>query len=347
MDTDPDITPSSSPHTRPVIAQSASRAQSLSTHRGTSTTPSPPPESSHGSTLSALPHNTAGPNIGHLRPSASSQQPPASQPSSEDNPSTESLEQSNRLPPLPPPTPRRHTQLQAIQKAVNAEKERFKKSDNRNVHLAQVRHLFSEIFQAPEDEDFYSNHVAARREEVDKYLDGEGSGPDTSDLRFTDQEPFNNAWNSAVCSHLAQELWNRQRTEQWTTKKGGRVVHASKAYWEDAIFQKFKQVRKGWMDAQHKVVQDPTTGRNRLESQEEAKTQRYDKGEETRTVARRRERRVKVRWADTPIQTPFHIIHNLHSDGNDAWKYARRRRSWQQHRSRGRAGQSFTPFSTS
>ena len=64
------------------------------------------------------------------------------------------------------------------------------------------------------------------------------------------------------------------------------MVHASKAYWEDAIFQKFKWVRKGWMDARHKVVQDPTTGRNRLESREEAKTQCYDKGEETRTVAR-------------------------------------------------------------
>ena len=233
-------------------------------------------------------------------PRTSSSQPPHQSPSDDEDldlsAPSQSSPQSSRLLPLSPQTQRHHAQLQSILKAVNAEKERLKKSDDRHVHLTQVRRLFSEVFQAPTDEDFYSVHVVAPREEVDQYLDGVGHGPDTANLHFTDQEPFNNAWNSAVCSHLARMLWDRQGTERWMTKKGRRAVNASEAYWEDAIFQKFRRVRKGWVDAQQKVVQDPTTGRNRVESLEEAETRRFSKGEETRTAARQRERRFKVRW---------------------------------------------------
>ena len=122
------------------------------------------------------------------------------------------------------------------------------------------------------------------------------SGPDTANLHFTDVEPHNNAWNCVVCSHLACVLRDRQATERWTTKKGRRVVNASEAYWEDAILQKFRRARKGWLNAQQKVVQDPTTGRNRVESLEEAELRRFSKGEETRMVARQQERRHKACW---------------------------------------------------
>ncbi|PIL30479.1 hypothetical protein GSI_07178 [Ganoderma sinense ZZ0214-1] len=226
---------------------------------------------------------------------SASGQLPLPQWSLSDDPSTQSPSPPIRLPPLLPQTQRQHAQLQAVQKAVSAERERFKKTDDRNAHLTQVRRLFSDVFQAPADEDFYSVHVAAPREEVDRYLDGEGPGPDTGDLHFTDLEPYNNAWNCAVSRHLAHMVWDRQSTERWTTKKGGRAASASEAYWEDLILQKFKRVRKGWMDAQRKVVQDPATGQSHIESLEEAETRRFGKGEETRTVARQRERRFK-RW---------------------------------------------------
>lgn len=181
---------------------------------------------------------------------------------------------------------------------MNAEKARFQKSDDRKVHLSQVRRIFSDFFQAPEDEDFYSVHTAASREVVDSYLDGNGPGPDTADLHFMDHEPYNNAWNRAVSAHLAQVLWNRQHTERWATTRGAIVAVASEAYWEDAVLSKFKRVRKGWIKARCQVIEDPTTGRARLESRQEADTRRLNGTEEARIIGRQRERRYKVsrRW---------------------------------------------------
>ena len=283
-------TPSSSPRTSLAIIQPASCVQSVSTSRASRSTPqvsSQVLEQSSPVSISPRSRDNPAPRSCLSAPSSSS--------SDDEDLSTPSKSSpSNRLPPLSPPTQREHAQLQSVQKAVNAEKERFKKSDDRDVHLTQVRRLFSETFQAPADEDFYRVHVAAPREEVDQYLDGVGHGPDTADLHFTDQEPHNNAWNCAVCGHLARMLWDRQGREQWTTKKGRRAANASEAYWQDAVLQKFKRVRRGWLDARQKVIQDPTTGRNRVESVEEAETRRFGKGEETRTVARQRERRFKV-----------------------------------------------------
>ncbi|PIL29379.1 hypothetical protein GSI_09431 [Ganoderma sinense ZZ0214-1] len=295
----PNTAPSCSPRTRSGIVQPARRAESLSTF----TTPQVSSREHVNSASQRHALSVPAPNEADRNreqgSSASglsaSGQLPLPQWSLSDDPSTQSPSPPIRLPPLLPQTQRQHAQLQAVQKAVSAERERFKKTDDRNAHLTQVRRLFSDVFQAPADEDFYSVHVAAPREEVDRYLDGEGPGPDTGDLHFTDLEPYNNAWNCAVSRHLAHMVWDRQSTERWTTKKGGRAASASEAYWEDLILQKFKRVRKGWMDAQRKVVQDPATGQSHIESLEEAETRHFGKGEETRTVARQRERRF-TRW---------------------------------------------------
>ena len=301
---DPDTTLLSSPHTSPGIAQATSRVESRSAFGASRSIQVPYQvcEQSAVSQSSAISVQFGDDHNREQRPrsrSSVSSQPQRQLPSASDDedlstPSKSSP--SNRLPPLSPPTQRQHAQLQSVQIAVNIEKRRFNKSDDRNVHLTQVRRLLKEVFQAPTDKDFYNTHVAAPREEVDQYLDGVGHGPDTANLHFTDQEPFNNAWNSAVCSHLARTLWDRQGTEQWMTKKGKRAANASEAYWEDAIQQKFRGGRKGWVDARQKVVHDPTTGRNRVEYLEEAEARRFSKGEETRTAARQRERRLKVRW---------------------------------------------------
>ncbi|KAI1789376.1 hypothetical protein LXA43DRAFT_1096417 [Ganoderma leucocontextum] len=233
---------------------------------------------SHDSTLSVLSRSAAEPNSNHARPSAP---PPPLRPSAPPPPSHPRLpsldddnlqDTSTELPSLPPLSSRQCGQLRAIQKVVDAEKECFKKSDDRNAHLNQVRRLFSDFFQAPEDEDFYSTHIAAPRETVDRYLDRKGPGPDTNDLHFTDLDPANNAWNCAVCSYLAKVLWNRQTTEGWVTKKGKAVAAVSEAYWEDAVLQKFKRVRSDWMDARRWLIQDPTTGRPCKESQQEVYT---------------------------------------------------------------------------
>ncbi|PIL27306.1 hypothetical protein GSI_10453 [Ganoderma sinense ZZ0214-1] len=294
------------------ISQSASRSPNAL--RATSTIAYPQRNSNSASPLSTPQRPPTKPNNGHRRSSPTPSTPHSSSPPSDDDgcTSTKPPRRTN-LPSLPSLSSRQHSQLRAIQKAVDLEKERFKKSEDRNVHLSQVRRIFSDFFQAAEDEDFCSTHRAAPREVVDKYLDGNGSGPDTGDLHFTDKEPYNNAWNRAICAYLGQEVWNRQRTEQWTTRKGRAVAAASEAYWEDAILQKFKRTRNAWTKAQRQLIQDSATGRTRMESQEEVDKRRFDAGEITRTIARQRERRVK-RWArrtdicTTKIQlatTPF------------------------------------------
>ena len=282
--------------TQRAVPQSAPPSVPRSHIRGNSVHPS--------STPSASSHSTAKQNRGHARPSTPPEPPLPPQPSSDDDDddddndisiSTVSSRHTSRLPSIPPSSVRQHVHLRAIQKAVDVEKERFKQSDHRNAHLSQVRRIFSDVFQAAEDEDFCSTHVAAPRETVEQYLNGDGPGPDTDELHFTDKEPYNNAWNRAICAHLAHVLWNRQNTEQWTTKKGRAVATVSEAYWEDAVLQKFKRLHSGWIKAQCKFVRDPASGRIRMESREEADMRRIDEGEEIRTIARRRERRVKVR----------------------------------------------------
>lgn len=259
---------------------------------------SPRPALSHHShnsnTIDTISHSAPSPNRRQARSSSPPLLPPPLSSGGNRHTSPQSPRASNQLPPLSPPSTRQRAQLQAIQKAVDAEKRRLKKSDDRNVHLNQVRRIFADFFQAPEDEDFYSTHVTAPREVVDRYLDGEGPGPDVNDLHFTDLDPHNNAWNRAVCSCLAQELWKRQRTESWVTKTGKGVAAGSEAYWEDAVLQKFKRIRKGWMDAQLKTIQDHATGQQRTESQQEAYTRRWKGLEETRTATRQRMRRHQV-----------------------------------------------------
>ncbi|KAI1783021.1 hypothetical protein LXA43DRAFT_1103097 [Ganoderma leucocontextum] len=324
---DLDTTPQSAPdqsasHVQSPTPRSASRA-TITTSHSAPQVPSHLRDNSNAlsrdSTLSVLSRSAAEPNGNHARPSApppssrpsapppssrlsapppplrTSAPPPPSRPRPPSSDDDNLQDTSTELPSLPPPSRHQRGQLRALQKVVDAEKERFKKSDDRNAHLNQVRRLFSDFFQAPEDEDFYSTHIAAPREAVDRYLDGKGPGPDTNDLHFTDLDPANNAWNHAVCSYLAKVLWNRQTTEGWVTKKGKAVAAVSEAYWEDAVLQKFKRVRSSWMNARRQLIQDPTTGRTRKESQQEVYTRRLDKLEETRTVVRQRMRRDQ-RW---------------------------------------------------
>ena len=305
MDLDLDTIPQNAPRSRPAITQSASRVLSP-THLSPSLAASHPPSHVHGNSVS---HNNTlmGPsdsaaerNQRHKHPSTSSRQPQPPPLSSDDDDleylPTLSPPQSTRLPSLPQLSNRRHAQLKAIQTLVNKEKQRFHKSEDRKIHLSQVRRVFADYFKAPEDEDFYSVHTAAPREAVDSYLDRSGPGPNTADLHFTDREPYNNAWNRAISAHLAQVLWNRQKTEQWTTQRGMVAAAGSEAYWDDAILSKFSRVRPGWIKARCQPIKDPTTGKARMESREEADTRRLNAGEEVHIIGRQRERRYKVSW---------------------------------------------------
>lgn len=191
-------------------------------------------------------------------------------------------------------SPRQRAHETAIRKAVEEEKARLKKSPDRNHHLAEVRRLFLQLYDAPEDEDFIANHVPAPQDAVNLYLEGKGPGPDQYQFRFTKAAPFNNPWNRAIAVHLAGVLWHRQQTERWYLKTGREVQTVSEAYWEDAVLDKFKRIRVRWMNTEPRIVEDPRTGEHRQESRDEADERRFNEGEALNAVGRRRERRNKV-----------------------------------------------------
>ena len=147
---------------------------------------------------------------------------------------------------------------------------------------------------APEDEDFVSGHSPAPQEAVEAYLNGTGFGPDRNDLRFTDVQPYNNAWNRAVASELGAILFARQSGGKWHRPDGSPVAPASQAYWEDAVLEKFKRQASGWRDAMRQIITDKSTGLRRQESWNEVHSRRIQQGEEQSKAARVRERRVKV-----------------------------------------------------
>ena len=161
--------------------------------------------------------------------------------------------------------------------------------------LKQVRRIFGDFLNAPEDEDFVCTHTPAPTEAVKKYLSGEGAGPDRNYLQFSDLPPYNNSWNRAVASELARILSLRQKGEKWRLSDGRRVSAASAAYWEDAVLEKFNRVRPGWLKTMCQDIVDPSSHTVRRESRAEADARRFEQGEEQHKVARQKERRSKVR----------------------------------------------------
>ena len=180
-----------------------------------------------------------------------------------------------------------------VRKEVIAEKKRQLKA-HRNEHLRQVRLIFNDVLNAPEDEDFVSSHPIAPKEAVEEYLEGDGPGPNRNFLQFSALSPYNNAWNRAVASELGRLLSLRQQSQRWRLPDGTRVATVSVAYWEDAVLEKFKRVRSGWINASCQDIVDPSTGIVRQESQSEANARRFSQGEQQHLVARQRERRSKV-----------------------------------------------------
>lgn len=176
------------------------------------------------------------------------------------------------LPPLGKTAERQRARNKAEANQVEADHRRFKASGDCTFHLSEVQWIFAEYFDASEDEDFISSHVAAPVDVVKSYLQGFGSGPNTQDLHFTTELPYNNPWNHAICSHLASILCERQMKELWhLTAKGGRLVAtASVAYWEDVFLQNFKCIRSGWLNVQPLVMQDHVMGQVRQELRTEA-----------------------------------------------------------------------------
>lgn len=125
-----DNAPQSTSYARLAIPQSAPRltASHMLPHIcGNSVPPN--------GTLSASSRSTAKPNHGHAYPSALPEPSLPPRPSSDDNDndndiSTVSSCHTSRLPSIPPLSVRQHMHLWAIQKSVDAEKERFKKLDH-------------------------------------------------------------------------------------------------------------------------------------------------------------------------------------------------------------------------
>ncbi|KZT08891.1 uncharacterized protein LAESUDRAFT_757073 [Laetiporus sulphureus 93-53] len=176
------------------------------------------------------------------------------------------------LPPLGKTAERQRARNKVEANQVEADRRRFKASGDRPFHLSEVQWIFAEYFDASEDEDFISSHVAMPVDVVKSYLQGFGSGPNTQDLHFTTESPYNNSWNHTICSHLASILCERQMKELWhLTAKGGQLVAtASVAYWENAFLEKFKCIHSGWLNVWPLVMQDHVMGQARQESRTEA-----------------------------------------------------------------------------
>lgn len=194
-----------------------------------------------------------------------------------------------------PPTPRRQ---KAPRRKEDQTLEGEKNDANRSKHLVgyfdifidhalitsqeYVRNLFKSVYDTECDEDF-GGYSSATVNQV-KAFEGGGAGPGDDHPRWDMRNTKTSAWNDAVIGILTVKLLAnfQEQSPQFPPK--------SRAYWENAIGEKFTRIKAVWAKAQPQM-----TDAGRIEDPDEVEERRIKDTERRLKRIRVRERRVHVR----------------------------------------------------
>jgi hypothetical protein len=147
---------------------------------------------------------------------------------------------------------------------------------------ALVREVFKETLKIEQDEDIVSHQVALK-EDIERYHEGHGNGPDPDNLRLDLKGEANSGWNSKVVQILRGKLEPKTRYYELPTR--------SDRYLDDIIQAKFKRLRICWRQVQVRINEA-----GRLETPDELENRVQAKKDATLKSARHNTRRHSVSW---------------------------------------------------
>jgi hypothetical protein len=160
---------------------------------------------------------------------------------------------------------------------------------NSNTHRFQtaVRKLFREVFNIEQDLEFVS-HQSASVDDVERFIEHDGDGPDPENLHFDMNGHYKNGWNQAVIEILL-EIFQQKRASAGGRGMWGQLPERSAPYLRRLFREKFRRCKSYWNDALPQV-----TRAGRLERAEEVGIRLDAKQQVGNTYQRRRRRRSAV-----------------------------------------------------